>query len=202
MLVNLSKKSWHAKYYKWVTGYYPTYKFKSLCPYFWTIVLYVVSSPVILLWELSGKILDYVFVKPLEMVDKQIRKRSFEKRLKSQSLEKKESKIRTWWNKNDEKILNIISNIWTGLILLGILSWILYGAYKIYTKEGGLYLLVFICCLVGAFTILFLIISGILAFFDSQTWDMIKGMIYSVKNKVCPMIKWEEQLGEPLNDES
>ena len=51
MLVNLSRSSWHSKYYNFVKGYYPTYEFKSLCPYFWTIVTLILLLPVILIWK-------------------------------------------------------------------------------------------------------------------------------------------------------
>ena len=65
MLVSLSRHSWHSKYYNFVKGYYPTYEFKSLCPYFWTIVSFILLLPVILIWK-GLKLLSKLAIKPIE----------------------------------------------------------------------------------------------------------------------------------------
>ena len=52
MEVRLNRNSWHTRFYRWVYGSEPRYW--SLCPYFWTIVLCLVASPLILIFKATG----------------------------------------------------------------------------------------------------------------------------------------------------
>jgi hypothetical protein len=59
-------------------------------------------------------------------------------------------------------------------------------------QENGAWLgFVYILAFIGGFVSLFLLIWGVISLADTDTWKMIKGMLYSTKNKVCPMITWE-----------
>ena len=55
MRITLNSDTWHSKYYKWVlnTQNLP----KSLCPYFWSLSLFLVTSPLIVV----GKLLYWIF---------------------------------------------------------------------------------------------------------------------------------------------
>ena len=185
MQVSLSRSSWHSRYYNWVKGNYPTFQFKSLCPYFWTIVFYVLCSPLILVYK-GVKLLfkNYVVDKVSKMVEK-----SFESSMSKPTKEK--GKVSKWFNSNGEKI-----GLWFGKIYLGTmgLSFILIMIMSFIQSIGkiGLWMtLVYTFAIIGAFLTLIFVIWGIMSIFETQTWRMIKGMSYSVKNKVCPAIDWK-----------
>lgn len=190
MQVSLNSRSWHAKYYKFVKGYYPTYEFKSLCPYFWTIVSFILLLPVILVW----KLIKHLTVKPI----KRAIKRGFDKALSEPYEKKVPNKFFVWWEKNDDKI-----GEWFGRIYFGFLGLItvvvIIGAIIQLFKEKGTWLgFIYIFAWIGALATLIFLIWGIISFFETDVWRMIKGMGYSAKNKVCPMIKWD---GKSVNYE-
>lgn len=183
MLVNLSKNSWHSKYYNFVKGYYPS--FKSLCPYFWTIVSLIVFSPLILFWKglrfIGDKLCD-VYLKHI-------------KRNQNKPLKKTESsKSKSWIKINQKKVDNIIEWIVKTIVitfsLFGLFI-ILLAIYDLFNKKGLMVGFAIIFSIIGVIASIIGITWGLLSFGDSDTWKMIKGMIYSVKNKVCPMIKWD-----------
>ena len=43
------KDSWHAKYYHWITGNNANEVFKTMCPYFWTMIFFIILSPFVIL---------------------------------------------------------------------------------------------------------------------------------------------------------
>lgn len=183
MLVSLSRESWHAKYYKFVKGYYPTYEFKSLCPYFWTIVTLILLSPVIVLW----KVINKLTVKPIgRAIDYSITK-SLSKPYKEPS------KFSKWYDKNGKSIGKWIGRIYIGS-MLSLLALLLIGSLIQLFQEKGAWLgIIYIFAWIGILTTSILTIWGIISFFETDTWRMVKGMSYSIKNKVCPMIIWEDK---------
>lgn len=184
MLVNLSRNSWHSKYYNFVKGNYPTYDFKSLCPYFWTIVSYILLSPVIIFW----KVFKALTVKPIQKAIF----RSVDKAL-SEPYEKKEpSKFWKWWEKNDDKIGEWFGRIYFGFLGLIVVVVIIGSIIQLFKDKGAWMGFVFLFAWIGALTSLIFVTWGLVSFFETDVWRAIKGMSYSVKNKVCPMIKWEQ----------
>lgn len=183
MLVNLNKNSWHSKYYNFVKGYYPTYEFKSLCPYFWTIVSFILLSPVIVLW----KVFKYLTVKPIQKaiiygVGKAV----------SEPYKKKEpSKFFNWWTKNEELIGKWFGKIYFGSLGLIVVAVLIKAIIELFVSKGTWLGFVYIFAFIGGITVSVFIIWGIISFFETDTWRAVKGMGYSVKNKVCPMIKWD-----------
>jgi hypothetical protein len=176
MQVLLSKNSWHAQYYNWVKGYYPTYEFKSLCPYFWTIVSFVLLSPVFILWK-GFKSLVKLTEKPIEKI--------------IVSTVGKPTKIGKWYERNEKKISKFFGYAYFGFMML-LLIIVLIGSFIQSIEKYGLGMtLVFTFAMVGALVTLFFVIWGIISIFETDTWRMIKGMSYSIKNKVCPMIEWK-----------
>jgi hypothetical protein len=103
------------------------------------------------------------------------------------------SKISKWYDRNKKKIQKWGERIYLGFFGLMILTILVAGLVTLF-KTKGLYLgFVFIFTFIGILTTFIFIMWGIMNFFETDTWDMIKGMIYSTKNKVCPMIVWEEK---------
>lgn len=181
MLVHLTKSSWHAKYYKWVKGFYPTYEFKSLCPYFWTLVFYILCSPLILLWKVITSV-------PIgNYIDTRLKK-------KYNKPYKEPSKVSKWWDRNADVIVTWVGKIWIGIWIGILLLLIGFGIYRLFVEKGTKMTLIYIFAFIGACTISLLLGYAITTFSDSDAWRIIKGMGYSVKNKVCPMIKWDEPI--------
>lgn len=183
MLVNLSQNSWHSKYYNFVKGYYPTYEFKSLCPYFWTIVSFIVLLPVILLW----KLFKFVALKPIK---KAIIK-GVDKALSEPYEQKKPNKFFVWWEKNDDKIGDWFGKIYFGILGLVVLVVLVGSIIQLFKDKGAWMGFVFIFACIGVLTTLIFVTWAVISFFETDWWKIVKGMGYSFKNKVCPMIKWE-----------
>lgn len=178
MQVSLSKNSWHSQFYRWVVGYYPTYEFKSLCPYFWTILFYLLCSPLILFWKgIMGTI-------KLSSKSKIVKR-------KNTKPKKEPSKLSQWYDKNDKKIGDWIGYVWIGFMFLMLLFLIIFSFVESLNKYGLFMTLVYSTSIIGTLVISFFIIWGIITIFETETWRMVKGMSYSVKNKVCPMIEWK-----------
>lgn len=187
MEISLSKQSWHARYYNWVKGYYPTYEFKSLCPYFWTIISFILLLPVFLVW----KGFKTVAVNPL----KKVIVHSIDKALSQPNRvsTKEPSRFSKWYDKNEGNIDKWASRIYFG-ILLSIFLLVTVTSIVVLFQEKGAWLgFIYIFAIIGGITTFILSLWGIISFFETETWKMIKGMSYSAKNKVCPMITWEEK---------
>lgn len=194
MQVSLSRHSWHARYYKWVKGYYPTYEFKSLCPYFWTLVSFIFLLPIFLLWK-GVKLTLKSIVNPIQkgivsVVGKAV----------SEPYEKKEpSKVRQWFTKNDKKIDEWFGRIYFGLLGFIFLIVVVGSIINLFQEKGAWLGFIYIFAFIGAFTTSVFIIWGLISFFESDTWNIVKGMAYSTKNKVCPMIQWDKNESSELS---
>jgi len=181
MLVNLSRSSWHSKYYNFVKGYYPTYEFKSLCPYFWTIVTLILLLPVILIW----KGFKTFVVTPTKKIVKVVKKEPKYKPYKEPT------KFVKWYQRNDSKITKGFQYLYFGLMGGLLVLMLSVGVYNLFSTEGFLMGVIYIFAGIGVLTTTVLTVWGIISFFETDTWTMIKGMSYSIKNKVCPMITWK-----------
>ena len=188
MQVSLSRHSWHSKYYNFVKGYYPTYEFKSLCPYFWTIVSFVLLLPVILIWK-GLKLLSKLSIKPIQKAIVY----GVGKALSEPYVKKEPGKFSKWFKRNDKTINKWFGRIYFGSLLLMLLVVVVGGIIELFKQKGAWLGFVYIFACIGVTATCFLIIWLIVEFFSSDTWEMVKGMGYSVKNKVCPMIKWDEK---------
>lgn len=54
-MYTFSKKAWYVKLYKWVYCVDPTKSFKTMCPYFWSLVFTILLFPIVLIIKLFGK---------------------------------------------------------------------------------------------------------------------------------------------------
>ena len=48
-LYTFSTNSWHVQFFKWIWGTNPVHRFETMCPYFWTYVITIISLPLILM---------------------------------------------------------------------------------------------------------------------------------------------------------
>jgi hypothetical protein len=78
--------------------------------------------------------------------------------------------------------------------MLSLLALVLIGSLIQLFQEKGAWLgIIYIFAWIGILTTSILAIWGVISFFETDTWRMVKGMSYSIKNKVCPMIIWEDK---------
>jgi len=54
-LYTFSKSAWHVRLFKWIYKTDPTKTFKTMCPYFWSLVVTMIVLPLILVIKLFGK---------------------------------------------------------------------------------------------------------------------------------------------------
>lgn len=187
MIVKLNSRSWHGMYYNWVKGHYPTYDFKSICPYFWTIVSLIVCFPLILIWKIFKFTLRKVVLNPMERAIE----KSFDKALREPSSPRKvPSKASKWWDKNSSTIGKWVERIWIGILIAMVLFVIVMSIIDLFKHKGTWMAFVYIFAFIGVIVTVLLAGFGVGEFIQSDTWSMIKGMLYSAKNKVCPMISW------------
>ena len=187
MEVSLSRNSWHAKYYNFVKGHYPTYDFKSLCPYFWTMVTLILLLPAILIWKGIKSIVKGTVKSAGNVIASSVDK-VFSQPIKPH---KAPSKFSKWYSRNGDKIGEWFSKIYLITVGLMALTLLIVGIVTLFQENGAWLGFVYIFAFIGAFVSLVLLIWMVISFFETDSWKMIKGMIYSTKNKVCPMITWK-----------
>lgn len=167
MLITLSKNSWHYKYYTWVYGERPEHK--SICPYFWGILFTVLITPLTLFVKGIGFLIELIGDSRAgdAMGD------FFERPAVA-------------------KTANVIGTILMGLFILFMALIIGSGLYHLFTTHtiGDAFTIIGI--IVGVLAAFFGIIVAGIYFFTSDTWDLITGMAYGIKNKVCPMLKFKD----------
>jgi hypothetical protein len=185
MEVTLNQNGWHAKLHKWVTGKNPTYR--SLCPYFWKTIFFLAISPLVLAMKLYTNSVESI----ISYSERRIEKKS---KLKFETAYKQ-----SWFKRNKELILKI--GKWTCKFFIItyfslVAIFISIGAVKYIMDHGFEKFAIIIVIIIGFVISLTALVLGILylssLFFKSDTWDSIKGMAYSFKNKVCPAINWKE----------
>lgn len=203
MNITLNKNSWHYKIYSKIVDDTPP---KSLCPYFWTLVMIFTFSPLILVamgyvWvgKKINNIKNSVFprkevpVMSTEEINKKIEKDE-EKRKKKLEIHKKFMKI----------FQSFIQ--W---ILLPFLGGFLIRVIYLFIQKDGILVLLKPILIVMVFVVL---MFGITLFLDKYSerigrglskffnlinpfkWSItqiIGGMIYATYKKACPIINWE-----------
>jgi hypothetical protein len=101
------------------------------------------------------------------------------------------SKFSKWYSRNGDKIGEWFSKIYLITVGLMALTLLIVGIVTLFQENGAWLGFVYIFAFIGAFVSLVLLIWMVISFFETDSWKMIKGMIYSTKNKVCPMITWK-----------
>lgn len=54
-MYKFSKEAWHVKLFKWLFNEDPTKMYKTMCPYFWSYVVIIVTLPLIMVIKMFGK---------------------------------------------------------------------------------------------------------------------------------------------------
>jgi hypothetical protein len=148
----------------------------NLCPYFWSLVSLLALFPFIAFF----KIVKLLCLRSLKVIPIK---------------EDISKKIEAFNDKHEVKIKKVQKA--AGLMLM----WLYFGLIGV----GGLLVIIFtvadgkwmeLLAFIGGLALLvglvILIIFGGIKISESDTFTMIKGMIKSKKNKVCPAIEWKE----------
>lgn len=203
MEIKLNKNSWHFKMYESVVSTNPP---KSLCPYFWSMVLIVCISPMILLFKLVNYIGNSFTKLKNKLIPKKVKPElSYDEWLEKKSIEfDKSMKRQEKWDRASYKTAIVFK--WVVLPLLGlVIICLLYEAVKSIGLEGiltsiGISLIVIVSVL-GFITLIenygHKIVGPIgrfLSWINPLNWEIIQiigGMIYATYKVACPMIEWE-----------
>lgn len=201
--VKLNKNSWHFKYYSLVVSDNAP---KSLCPYFWTMVLLIILSPIV------GLGLGYVYIfKNVsiffnKVIPKKKRKEPTYEELcaKWDKIELNKKKRERFWSKAGDVFLFFIKYIFLPFIIL-------FTGYFMYiqiTESGWLTTLRSL----GLIILLTLFIFGLSKLsefignnfnklpktmfknFNPFNWKLIQIIGHMIKaqyTKMCPLITWE-----------
>ena len=132
MEIKLNKNSWHFKMYESVVSTNPP---KSLCPYFWSMVLIICISPMILLFKLVDYIGDSFTKLRNKLTPKKVKPElSYDEWVKKREVEFEKSMIR---QEKWDKASNITATVfkWVVLPLVGLV--VIYGFYEV-SKSIGL----------------------------------------------------------------
>jgi hypothetical protein len=196
--VTLNKNSWHFKYYSSIVSDTPP---KSLCPYFWTMILLMVISPIMLLGFITIKISKlFNKIKPIATKKVETEEQRF---ARWEREDKKDRKRAIFWNKAGDYFVLILKYVFLPIIL----CLIVYYMYITGEKNGWLNLLMYfgIAILIALFfvgVILFFetygnkiggVIGKVLSFINPFNWKVTKicgEMIKAQYTKMCPLITW------------
>jgi len=213
--VTLNKKSWHYKYYSSVVGDYAP---RSLCPYFWTMVLIILMSPLFgLAWfaiqtiTFTSNFFDKIVQKKSDNVvvnQKRYTDEEWDKYFEEQE-QKAIAKKERW-----DKITNKFQIFFKWVLLPLIVSFILYLVFGFVKKNGVLLTLAIIATLIVFICVVWLFIwlvekyaqkvgnglFGALKYVNPLRWkalQIIGEMIKAWYTKACPLITWQ---GDTEND--
>lgn len=215
--VTLNKNSWHYKYYCMVVGDYAP---KSLCPYFWTMVILIIVSPVFLLAMGVIKFMDtatgffdkITIIKSKKEVKEVKRKTEQEWDEWFDEQEKKAIAKKERWDKLSHKFSLVFG--WVIVPLIFIVA--IWQGYNLIVKHGIipivvvlLIILVFVGVIWGfvwlANTYAEKTGKNLIKFFKFinplrfKSVQIIGQMIKAWYTKACPLITWEGKSQDEIN---
>jgi hypothetical protein len=198
MSITFNKKSWHYKYFNWITGMEPP---KSLCPYFWINVGITLLLPIILM----VKLITYIVLKISYRIktDKPVPYfvNEFGKEYLKTEFEIKYQKKKTkFFNKLGNFIASIVSNFVIFVVIpLLILFLVFCFGLTLFTTPFDLLLTVILQVVSMYLGVIIMYnflkeISGIFKYLNPFNWKITKilwEIIKSIYNKACPLIEWK-----------
>ena len=205
--VTLNKNSWHFKIYSKIVSDNPP---KSLCPYFWTMVLLTILSPFILLFWGCYLISDFVSNGFNLLVSKIVPKKkeeTYEETLARWEREKKQKiKREKFWGKASDIFVIFLKYV----VLPAAAIFFLYFLYAKGSEVGWLNLFVAlgVVLLIIGVVVLFIFLcekyGGVIGKFILKmlrplnvfNWKITKMtgmMIVATYKKMCPLITWVEE---------
>jgi hypothetical protein len=179
MKIELKKDSWHFKFYTFmVDGNAP----KSLCPYFWTLVVSMLLSPAILIFKLLS-LIGKTF--------KRKRKRVDTSKMTIPELEEYFFAETKRFKRQNKLSAIIILSLLVPLIL-GIVVLMVYAVIK----DGVIALLPIL--IMSSLTFLIFLLGRVNEKYkvmyklsNVSLFVMIRGMIKAIYTKTCPLINWK-----------
>lgn len=175
MEVRLNRNSWHTRFYRWAYGSEPRYW--SLCPYFWTIIICLIASPVILIFRSTGIIRDES--RPYPPVKPQPKPTATQL--------KKEAKRAELRDRRNRRLARFLLTLLAGLVVFAMVAGF---------QEKGWFFLIELVAFVLFLVVVTLVVVGIAWISskvgDSDSWDAIVGMVRAGWNRVCPAIEWQD----------
>jgi len=186
MEADLNKDSWHQRLITWSEG--EVYQPSSLCPYWWTLVWCLVSAiPRYILrkiWAVLSYVGSKIWASFAYMFEVTGAPSAIEASFRKWDA-KPQSATSKWFDHSSK-------NISKGIVgtLLGFIAFLLVMSI---IEHGWGPFLKFLLILIGSALALAVILGVAMFFFwigETDAWRMIKGMYYSVKEKVCPAINW------------
>ena len=177
--VTLSTKSPFSWYYKLVMGKLP----KSLCPYFWTMLIIVPLSPIILTFIGIKRLVKWIGRK---LTGKPKPELTFEQEM---VLDQKRRKV--------SKKMETVGKIFLGFVALFYGSILIYGIFKGVSAIGLLMFLVYVFAVIGFLGTFF---YCVFKFFENEIGDKILDSnfvqipVQSISgwyNRNCPLINWK-----------
>lgn len=200
--VTLNKNSWHFKYYSMIVSDNPP---KSLCPYFWTMVIIMLLSPIVacflsINWVMKNVTAFFDSVVPKKQKPAETYEQIIARWDREEASKKKRERF---WNKAADVFLFIVK--YAILPTLGL--FLIFVLYTHTVKVGWLVMLI----TVGVVVLFALFIIGIIKLFElfedqlskstSKFFTLINPfnwkatkilgeMIKAQYTKMCPLITW------------
>lgn len=203
MEIKLKTNSWHFKLYTLVASDTPP---RSLCPYFWSLVGIIITSPLILI--------AYGFVKLSDKISEGVKWLQHQEYIKRKPKPKKtvEELLEKWRRDEEASAKRVILLAKIGKVLLITLVVSIITLMLIFMKEDS-WIEFFIA--LGASFVIILSIVGAVAIFDwfnlgekfekftplkwlkeSSGYQLVIGIIVATYTKLCPIIQWQGNLEE------
>ena len=210
MGITLNKNSWHFKYYSSMISHTPP---KSLCPYFWTMVLLIIISPFIGLVTFADWISKHVtnlidYIKHLFRSKKpEVKKpkKSIEQLIDEMDKKHNAEMARVLkWNRFSDYLSKFFKWVFLPIVFLLTIFSLGIGAYEAGWYASLMTILVLFGFVGFIFCVVYLIetygsIMGMrlvkfLQFINPLNWKVvivIGEMIKTAYTKACPLITWE-----------
>jgi hypothetical protein len=183
MEVSLRKQSWHYRLNQWSLDSEP--KLWSLCPYFWLTVWHLFTA-------VPRVILRYFLLYPMEWVIVPRGQRSWDKQpVSAFEPNTQRSNVADFLYKAENTLRKVIGYLVLGAVIaIFILSIVL-----MFINDDWFKVLITFGLILGLWLVLMVLFIG-LAWMRSKiretdTWNALSGMAYSIKNKICPAINWK-----------
>lgn len=204
--VTLNKNSWHFKYYSLIVSDNPP---KSLCPYFWTMVLLIVLIPLIAFFMVFAFIHKHLtnFFEKIHP-QKQRKEETYEEIMARWEKEKvRDLKRKQFWDKATDVFIFIFKYIFIPVATISLLYW----GYLQTVKVGFINVIAALGIIIVVMGIVFGFIKLIetyggkfgnfilkcvrpLNVFNWKVTKVCGQMIKAQYTKMCPLITWEGEL--------
>ena len=194
MEIKLNKNSWHFKYYSYVVSDNPP---KTLCPYFWTMLLIIVLTPLLLIVWALGLVSEKI-IKLIDYLESKKKEKTLEEILK---IEEQKKKREIFWTKFSEYFSMFVKYIILPFAILVLIFefYLTVNIVGIGLFFGGL--IIILLCLIGLVSIIYYLTEHtpnlkFLNILNPFSWKVTKIVIEMIKTqytKACPLITWEEK---------